>query len=206
MLLDLRRIRLRCFSNSMDSLNQSFGSCACCGFGPISRERGLRVSIYLVSPTDHIFKGPLVHVSCCVAFLLSRMFKQFRNNEGKFLSRSSTYMNRFAAQKRKLLAAAAAAGVSVAFGSPLGGVLFGLEGHPTINPSFLGDWLTFQNLTLLQTSQKLCGEASSQLQLLPYLSSGWIRSGQPNLSCFKYNSTHFWQMIIDWTERIRWHL
>lgn len=32
------------------------------------------------------------------------------------------------AQKRKLLAAAAAAGVSVAFGSPLGGVLFGLEG------------------------------------------------------------------------------
>jgi chloride channel 3/4/5 len=32
------------------------------------------------------------------------------------------------AQKRKLMAAAAAAGVSVAFGSPLGGVLFGLEG------------------------------------------------------------------------------
>ena len=31
------------------------------------------------------------------------------------------------AQKRKLLAAAASAGVSVAFGSPLGGVLFGLE-------------------------------------------------------------------------------
>jgi chloride channel 3/4/5 len=30
-------------------------------------------------------------------------------------------------RKRKLLAAAAAAGVSVAFGSPLGGVLFGLE-------------------------------------------------------------------------------
>lgn len=32
-------------------------------------------------------------------------------------------------QKRKILAAAAAAGVSVAFGSPLGGVLFGLEGN-----------------------------------------------------------------------------
>ena len=32
------------------------------------------------------------------------------------------------AQKRKILAAAAAAGVSVAFGSPLGGVLFVLEG------------------------------------------------------------------------------
>ncbi|KAF7971293.1 hypothetical protein HWV62_21446 [Athelia sp. TMB] len=57
-------------------------------------------------------EGPLVHVACCMAYLLSRMFKQFRNNE---------------AQKRRLLAAAAAAGVSVAFGSPLGGVLFGLE-------------------------------------------------------------------------------
>ncbi|KAJ6485834.1 Cl-channel protein [Mycena sanguinolenta] len=57
-------------------------------------------------------EGPLVHVACCMAFLLSRFFKQFRNSQ---------------AQQRKLLAAAGAAGVSVAFGSPLGGVLFGLE-------------------------------------------------------------------------------
>ncbi|PBK72548.1 Cl-channel protein [Armillaria solidipes] len=57
-------------------------------------------------------EGPLVHVACCMAFLLSRFFEQFRKSE---------------AQKRKILAAAAAAGVSVAFGSPLGGVLFGLE-------------------------------------------------------------------------------
>ncbi|KAJ7080270.1 Cl-channel protein [Mycena crocata] len=57
-------------------------------------------------------EGPLVHVACCMAYFLSRFFKQFRNSE---------------AQQRKLLAAAAAAGVSVAFGSPLGGVLFGLE-------------------------------------------------------------------------------
>ncbi|KAF9005995.1 Cl-channel protein [Cyathus striatus] len=58
-------------------------------------------------------EGPLVHVACCMAyFLMTYLFKGFANNE---------------AQKRKLLAAAAAAGVSVAFGSPLGGVLFGLE-------------------------------------------------------------------------------
>lgn len=43
----------------------------------------------------------------------------------------------FLAQKRKLLAAAAAAGLSVAFGSPLGGVLFGLEGIYRIKARFL---------------------------------------------------------------------
>jgi len=42
---------------------------------------------------------------------------------------SHTDYRAIVAQKRKLLAAAAAAGVSVAFGSPLGGVLFGLEGQ-----------------------------------------------------------------------------
>ncbi|KAH9832582.1 Cl-channel protein [Rhodofomes roseus] len=57
-------------------------------------------------------EGPLVHVSCCLALLLSKMFKQIHRNE---------------ARKRKMLGAAAVAGVSVAFGSPLGGVLFGLE-------------------------------------------------------------------------------
>ncbi|KAJ3976181.1 Cl-channel protein [Lentinula raphanica] len=57
-------------------------------------------------------EGPLVHVACCMAYMFSRFFKQFKHSE---------------AQKRKLLAAAAAAGVSVAFGSPLGGVIFCLE-------------------------------------------------------------------------------
>jgi len=33
------------------------------------------------------------------------------------------------AQKRRILASAAAAGVAVAFGSPLGAVIFGLEGR-----------------------------------------------------------------------------
>ncbi|KIM24057.1 hypothetical protein M408DRAFT_331976 [Serendipita vermifera MAFF 305830] len=57
-------------------------------------------------------EGPLVHVSCCLALLLMGMFKSLQQNE---------------AQKRYILAAAAAAGVAVAFGSPLGAVIFGLE-------------------------------------------------------------------------------
>lgn len=52
-------------------------------------------------------------------------------NESLFIAHSR-YSNLMCmvslAQKRRVLAAAAAAGVSVAFGSPLGGVLFGLEG------------------------------------------------------------------------------
>lgn len=57
-------------------------------------------------------EGPLVHVSCCVANFVLQKFNVFRTNE---------------ARKREMLSAAAASGVSVAFGAPLGGVLFVLE-------------------------------------------------------------------------------
>jgi len=75
-------------------------------------------------------KGPLVHVSCCMARLFSKLFKQLRQNEGMRGDPSvdAPIIQIRLAQKRRILAAAAAAGVSVAFGSPLGGVLFGLEG------------------------------------------------------------------------------
>lgn len=29
-----------------------------------------------------VHKGPLVHVACCMAFFLTRLFKEFRHNEG----------------------------------------------------------------------------------------------------------------------------
>lgn len=57
-------------------------------------------------------EGPLVHVGCCIGNIIARMFPKYRRNEAK---------------KREILSAAAAAGVSVAFGSPIGGVLFSLE-------------------------------------------------------------------------------
>lgn len=56
-------------------------------------------------------RGPLVHIACCWGNILSRTFDKYQN-EGK---------------KRELLSAAASAGVAVAFGAPLGGVLFTLE-------------------------------------------------------------------------------
>ncbi|KAK4705024.1 chloride channel 3/4/5, partial [Phenoliferia sp. Uapishka_3] len=64
-------------------------------------------------------EGPIVHVACCIGNLMLRPFKILRQNE---------------ARQREILAAAAAAGVSVAFGAPLGGVLFSLEEVSTFFP------------------------------------------------------------------------
>ena len=52
----------------------------------------------------------LTPLSLC--FVWRRLFPKYYNNEAK---------------KREVLSAAAAAGVSVAFGAPVGGVLFSLE-------------------------------------------------------------------------------
>lgn len=57
-------------------------------------------------------EGPLVHVACCCANIIMRPFESLSHNE---------------ARKREVLSAAAAAGISVAFGAPIGGVLFSLE-------------------------------------------------------------------------------
>ncbi|KAI1771333.1 chloride channel [Hypoxylon cercidicola] len=57
-------------------------------------------------------EGPLVHVACCCANVFIKLFPNINTNE---------------ARKREVLSAAAASGISVAFGSPIGGVLFSLE-------------------------------------------------------------------------------
>lgn len=57
-------------------------------------------------------EGPLVHVACCCANISMKLFPSVNGNE---------------ARKREVLSAAAASGISVAFGSPIGGVLFSLE-------------------------------------------------------------------------------
>ncbi|KAF9934198.1 hypothetical protein BGZ65_003861, partial [Modicella reniformis] len=57
-------------------------------------------------------QGPLVHIACCVANIVCRFFDKYNRNDGK---------------RREILSAAAASGVAVAFGAPIGGVLFSLE-------------------------------------------------------------------------------
>lgn len=64
-------------------------------------------------------EGPLVHVACCWGMMCAFMSERYNENEAK---------------RRELLSAAAAAGVSVAFGAPLGGVLFSLEEVSTFFP------------------------------------------------------------------------
>ena len=78
-----------------------------------------------------------------MAYLFSRIFKPLHNECTlscvceSLTCRIDSFLDQ--AQKRKLLAAAASAGVSVAFGSPLGGVLFGLEELDTFSFSNEGD-------------------------------------------------------------------
>ncbi|KEF56157.1 uncharacterized protein A1O9_07738 [Exophiala aquamarina CBS 119918] len=64
-------------------------------------------------------EGPFVHISTCVAYLVAIRFPKYRENGRKL---------------RELLAAGCSSGLSVAFGAPIGGVLFSYEEIATYFP------------------------------------------------------------------------
>ncbi|KAF2238196.1 hypothetical protein EV356DRAFT_428419, partial [Viridothelium virens] len=64
-------------------------------------------------------EGPFVHISTCAGYLVAMWFPKYRDNGRKL---------------RELLSAACASGLSVAFGAPIGGVLFSYEEISTYFP------------------------------------------------------------------------
>ncbi|KAI0081975.1 Cl-channel protein [Panus rudis PR-1116 ss-1] len=72
-------------------------------------------------------EGPSVHVACCTGYVVARLFGRFSRSQGKM---------------REILTASSAAGVAVAFGAPIGGVLFSIE-EMTSNFSIKTMWRSF---------------------------------------------------------------
>ncbi|TPX33883.1 hypothetical protein SmJEL517_g03332 [Synchytrium microbalum] len=85
-------------------------------------------------------EGPYVHLACCLGNILPRIFDKYANNEAKM---------------REILSAASSAGISVAFGAPIGGVLFSLEEvsyyfpYKTMWRSFFGAMIAAITLQLM---------------------------------------------------------
>lgn len=64
-------------------------------------------------------EGPFVHISTCIGYLVANLIPKSRENGRKI---------------RRILSAACASGLSVAFGAPIGGVLFSYEEISTYFP------------------------------------------------------------------------
>lgn len=117
-------------------------------------------------------EGPFVHIASCVGNIVCRVFSKYEHNESK---------------RREMLSCACAAGVAVAFGAPVGGVLFSLEEVSYYFPAKVrkartGDKL--KSLTFLSPHRSCSAPFSVQWwPLLPCVSL--ILSEQERLSSFR---------------------
>lgn len=73
-------------------------------------------------------EGPSVHYAACVGNVISEFFDGYRQHNSK---------------RRDLLTACSAAGVAVAFGSPIGGVLFSIEEISPVNIQIPTIWRSY---------------------------------------------------------------
>jgi chloride channel 3/4/5 len=92
-------------------------------------------------------EGPSVHVACAIGYVVGGSFKRFSQSQGKTFSFrvfliGLTPISDTIAKMREIVTAASAAGVAVAFGSPIGGVLFALE-EMTVNFPIKTMWRSF---------------------------------------------------------------
>lgn len=106
-------------------------------------------------------EGPSVHYAVCVGNCVARLFKKYRQSASK---------------SREFLTATSAAGVAVAFGSPMGGVLFAMEEIASV----------FQLLTLWKSYVCALIAVATLSTLNPF------RTGQLVLFEVSYQNTWHW--------------
>lgn len=106
-------------------------------------------------------EGPSVHYAVCVGNCIAKLFKKYRQSASK---------------SREFLTATSAAGVAVAFGSPMGGVLFAMEEIASV----------FQLLTLWKSYVCALIAVATLSTLNPF------RTGQLVLFEVSYHNTWHW--------------
>jgi len=83
-------------------------------------------------------EGPFVHISTCVGYLVASRFPKYRDNgrkmRGELFVTENIRWCQITNPTSEILSAACASGLSVAFGAPIGGVLFSYEEISTYFP------------------------------------------------------------------------
>lgn len=105
-------------------------------------------------------EGPFVHLAACVSWQVAGLFEKTRTNERK---------------KRELLAAGTAAGLSVAFGAPIGGVLFAMEEISSFFPAKVL-WRSFLcSMTAAITLRQLNPSGTGRLVMFKFdVDDSWL--------------------------------